>query len=125
MTDGSHTFRREDLEVWGANGRWPHLQKVTFRDPQLLNGIHGWGKTLISLSLIEVSEGFEKPLVDICSRLDRLRELRVGEKDFHVPVAASQKCGHSLKSLVMRNQPGHIWPRTIERGISPSFTVDT
>lgn len=104
VTDGSDTFQWEDLEVWGANGRWSHLQKVTFRDPQLLNGIHGCEKTLISLSLIEVSEGFEKPLADICSRLDRLRELGVGGKNFHVPVAALQKCGHSLKSLVMRNQ---------------------
>lgn len=102
VTDNSDTLRREDLEIWGANGRWSNLQKVTFRDPQLLDGIHGCEKTLISINLLEVSESFQTPLTDICSRLDHLRELRVGGKHLCIPVLALKKCGHSLKSLVMR-----------------------
>ena len=94
-------FQREDLEIWGANGGWSNLQRVTFRDHQLLDGIHGCQDTLDSINLTHVSEGFEQSLGRICSRVDNLRELRVGGERSCVPIAALQRCGHSLKSLVV------------------------
>ena len=93
-------FEREDLDVWGANGGWSNLQRVTFRDQQLLDGIHGCQGTLVSITLTYVCEGFERSLGRICSRIDNLRELRIaGERT--CPIAALQRCGHSLKSLVI------------------------
>ena len=94
-------FKREDLDIWGANGGWSNLQRVTFRDHQLLDGIHGCQDTLDSINLTHVSEGFEQSLERICSRVDHLRELRVGGKRSCVPIAALQRCGHSLKSIVI------------------------
>ena len=94
-------FQREDLEIWGANGGWSNLQRVTFRDHQLLDGIHGCQDTLDSIVLTNVSEGFEQSLGRICSRVDNLRELKMGGERSCVPIAALQRSGHSLRSLVI------------------------
>ncbi|KAM0794270.1 hypothetical protein BDR22DRAFT_712424 [Usnea florida] len=94
-------FRREDLEIWGANGGWSNLQRVTFRDYQLLDGIHGCQDTLDSIVLTHVSDGFEQALGRICSRVDNLRELKMGGERSCVPIAALQRSGHSLRSLVI------------------------
>ena len=102
----SAIFRPEDLEIWGANGGWSNLQRVTFRDHQLLDGIHGCQDTLESIDLTHVSDGFEHFLGRICSRVNNLRELRVGGERSCVPIAALQRCGHSLKSLVILTYSG-------------------
>ena len=104
----SAIFQREDLEIWGAKGGWSNLQRVTFRDHKLLDGIHGCQDTLDSIDLTHVSDGFEHFLGRICSRVNNLRELRVGGELSCVPIAALQRCGHSLKSLVILrfNFPG-------------------
>ena len=98
----SAPFRREDLEVWGVNAGWSNLQRVTLSDHQLLDGIHGCQDTLESINLNDISEGFEQSLGRICSRVENLRELRVGGEPSCVPIAALQRCGHSLKSLELR-----------------------
>ena len=95
-------FRREDLEVWGANAGWSNLERVTLSDHQLLDGIHGCQDTLKSINLADISEGFRQSLRRICSRVDNLRELRLGGLPC-VPIAALQRCGHSLKSLELRS----------------------
>ena len=100
-------FQWEDLEIWGANGRWSNLQRVTFREHQLLDGIHGCQDTLDSIDLTHVSDGFEHFLGRICSRVNNLREVRVSGERSCVPIAALQRCGHSLKSLVILRPDVH------------------
>lgn len=44
---------------------------------------------------------------EISSRVDHLRELRIGGKTLCIPVAALQRCGHALKSVVNRGHDNH------------------
>ena len=101
MSGDEPLFQRDDREIWGAYGGWSNLQRVTFHDHQLLDGIHGCQNTLVSIDLINISEGFEQSLGRICSRVDNLRELRMEGERACVPVAALQRCGHSLRSLAI------------------------
>ena len=101
LSIADRTFSTSDLLQWGREDGWIKLKKITVWESGLLSGLRGCEESLRSIQLIGTKEGYEKDLAEICSRTQRLTELKINTFPFEYPVSTLATCGASLVTLAV------------------------
>ena len=107
------TFSISDLLQWGREDGWIKLRKITLLESSLLSGLRGCEQSLRSIQLVDTQEGYENDLGKICSRTQRLIELKINTLNTGYPISTLAICGASLVTLVVRFPISHPMQVTI------------